>query len=271
MSQPTAVSEYQTLSCTVDDDGVATLVLDRPDALNAFDLTMAHELRRFFAEDAYDDAVRAVVVTGAGRAFCAGQDLTARAVAPGTAPPDLGTSLEQHYKPLILALRALPLPVIAAVNGVTAGAGVSFALACDIVVAARSASFVQAFSRLGLVPDAGATFFLTRRLGSARALGIALTGTRLDAQRAQDCGLIWQCVDDAELMPTVRALAARLAAGPTLAFARTKQAIYAAEQQALAQQLDLESELQRELGRSRDYREGVDAFLEKREPRFAGS
>ena len=218
-----------------------------------------------------DASVRALVLTGAGRAFCAGQDLSERAVAPGAAAPDLGASLERNYKPLVLALRALPMPVIAAVNGVAAGAGVSVALACDIVVAARSARFVQAFSKLGLVPDAGATHFLTGRLGTARALGLALSGEQLTAEQAEAWGLIWKCVDDAELMPTVRALAERLAAGPTLGFARTKQAFYAAERQTLEQQLDLECNLQRELGRTQDYREGVSAFLEKRAPRFTGS
>jgi 2-(1,2-epoxy-1,2-dihydrophenyl)acetyl-CoA isomerase len=217
-----------------------------------------------------DRGVRALVLTGAGRAFCAGQDLQDRAVAPGDAPRDLGASLEANYKPLVLALRALPMPVIAAVNGVAAGAGASIALACDVVIAARSASFIQAFCRLGLVPDAGGTYFLTRSVGAPRAMGLALLGDTLAAQQAADWGLIWQCVDDAELMPTVHALALRLATGPTRGYARTKQAIHAAEHRILEEQLDLERDFQRELGRTRDYREGVDAFLAKRAPSFTG-
>ncbi|MEX0959626.1 MAG: enoyl-CoA hydratase-related protein, partial [Burkholderiales bacterium] len=188
----------------------------------------------------------------------------------GGAPPDLGASIDNNYKPFVLALRSLPIPVIAAVNGVAAGAGASLALACDVVVAARSASFVQAFCRLGLVPDAGGSYFLTRSLGAPRAMGLALFGDKLPAEQAADWGLIWKCVDDDELMPTVRELAARLAGGPTRGYARTKQAIYAAENHLLEQQIDLERDFQRELGRSRDYREGVDAFLARRAPQFTG-
>jgi 2-(1,2-epoxy-1,2-dihydrophenyl)acetyl-CoA isomerase len=251
--------------------GVATLTLNRPDRLNSFTDAMHARLREAVARVRADSSVRALVITGAGRAFCAGQDLTEREMAPGDSPPDLGASLERNYKPLVLALRALPMPVIAAVNGIAAGAGASVALACDIVVAARSASFLQAFGKIGLVPDAGGTYFLARNLGTARAMGLALFGEKLPAEKAEAWGLIWKCVADADLMPTVRELAAQLAAGPTLAFARTKTALYAAERQALEQQIDLETELQRSLGASSDYREGVRAFIEKRAPRFSGS
>jgi 2-(1,2-epoxy-1,2-dihydrophenyl)acetyl-CoA isomerase len=250
--------------------GVATLTLNRPERLNSFNVAMHLELRDALSRSAADDAVRALVLTGAGRGFCAGQDLNDRATGPGGAPPDLGASIESYYTPLVMSLRSLPKPVIAAVNGVAAGAGANVALACDVVVAARSASFLQPFCKLGLVPDAGGTFFLTRYLGAPRALGLALFGDKLPAEQAQAWGLIWKCVDDADLMPTVRQMAEQLAAGPTLGYARTKQAIQAAETQLVQAQLDLERDLQRELGRSRDYREGVSAFLEKRAPRFLG-
>jgi 2-(1,2-epoxy-1,2-dihydrophenyl)acetyl-CoA isomerase len=251
--------------------GVATLTLNRPERLNSFNAAMHLELRDALARAAADESVRALVLTGAGRGFCAGQDLNDRATAPGGAPPDLGASIERHYTPLVMSLRSLPKPVIAAVNGVAAGAGANIALACDVVVAARSASFIQAFCKLGLVPDAGGTYFLTRALGAPRALGLALFGDKLAAEQAQAWGLIWKCVDDAALMPTVRQMAEQLATGPALGYARTKQAIQAAETQLLQAQLDLERDLQRELGQSRDYREGVNAFLEKRAPRFGGT
>jgi 2-(1,2-epoxy-1,2-dihydrophenyl)acetyl-CoA isomerase len=251
--------------------GVATLTLNRPDRLNSFNAAMHLELRDALSRAGADEAVRALVLTGAGRGFCAGQDLNDRATTPGGAPPDLGASIETYYTPLVMSLRELPKPVIAAVNGVAAGAGANIALACDIVVAARSASFIQAFCKLGLVPDAGGTYFLTRALGAPRALGLALFGDKLPAEQAQAWGLIWKCVDDAELMPTVRQMAEQLATGPTLGYARTKQAIQAAETQLLRAQLDLERDLQRKLGRSRDYQEGVSAFLEKRAPRFSGA
>jgi 2-(1,2-epoxy-1,2-dihydrophenyl)acetyl-CoA isomerase len=250
--------------------GVATVTLNRPERLNSFNSAMHLELRDALSRAAADDAVRALVLTGAGRGFCAGQDLNDRAARPDAEPPDLGASIERYYTPLVTSLRELPKPVIAAVNGVAAGAGANIALACDVVVAARSASFIQAFCRLGLVPDAGGTYFLTRFLGAPRALGLALFGEKLPAEQAQAWGLIWKCVDDAELMSTVRQMAEQLASGPTLGYARTKQAIQAADAQQLRAQLELERDLQRELGRSRDYREGVNAFLEKRVPRFSG-
>lgn len=252
------------------DDGVATLTLNRPDRLNSFTESMHAEVRGAIARAGADPAVRVLVLTGAGRGFCAGQDLSDRKVAPGGEGVDLGDSIERNYKPLVLALRALPKPVIGAVNGVAAGAGANIALACDVVVAARSASFVQAFCRLGLVPDAGGSFFLTRALGALRALGLALFGDKLSAEQAEQWGLIWKCVDDERFGDTVRALAAQLAQGPTQGYARTKSIIYAAEARELAAQLDAERDAQRELGRSADYREGVTAFLERRAPRFTG-
>jgi 2-(1,2-epoxy-1,2-dihydrophenyl)acetyl-CoA isomerase len=249
--------------------GVATVTLNRPQQLNSFTAQMHAELRQALASIREDDAIRVVVLTGAGRAFCAGQDLRERRRS-GDEKPDLGASLETNYHPLVLALRSLEKPVIGAINGVAAGAGASIALACDIVIAAESARFIQAFSKLGLVPDAGGTFFLTRNIGAPRAMGLALLGDPLPARQAQEWGLIWRCVEDDALMPAVAELGARLASGPSRGYARTKQAIYAAEQQALEQQLATESAYQRELGRTKDYAEGVAAFAEKRQPRFTG-
>lgn len=249
----------------------ATLTLNRPERLNCFNDAMHAEVRDALSRIRIAESnIRALVVTGSGRGFCAGQDLSERTVVPGAAPRDLGASIEANYKPLVLSLRSLPIPVIAAVNGVAAGAGANIALACDVVIAARSASFIQAFCRLGLVPDAGGTYFVTRAVGAARALGLALFGESLSAERAEAWGLIWRCVDDDALMPTVRQLALQLAHGPTLGLARTKEAIYAAENRLLREQLDLERDFQRELGATRDYREGVDAFLQKRVPSFSG-
>jgi 2-(1,2-epoxy-1,2-dihydrophenyl)acetyl-CoA isomerase len=213
---------------------------------------------------------RVLVITGAGRGFCAGQDLGDRAVAPGGEPADLGESIEKNYKPLVLALRRLPLPVIAAVNGVAAGAGANIALACDLVIAARSATFVQAFSKIGLVPDSGGTWFLPRLVGHARAMGLALLGDKLPAEQAAQWGLIWRCVEDAELSSVVDNLAAQLATAPTRGLARTKQAMYEGWDRTLEEQLDIERDYQRELGRTADYAEGVAAFTQKRPPQFTG-
>ncbi len=259
---------YQSILFSVA-DGVARLTLNRPDKLNSFTSAMHGEVRDALGRVRAEGA-RVLVLTGAGRGFCAGQDLSDRTVAPGGKGTDLGESIERNYTPLIIALRALPMPVIAAVNGVAAGAGANLALACDLVVAARSASFVQAFCRLGLVPDSGGTWSLPRLVGNARALGLALLGDKLPAQQAAEWGLIWRCVEDADLGGTVDALAAQCAAAPTLGLAKTKQAIYGAWDRTLAEQLDVERDMQRELGWSEDYAEGVAAFIEKRAPRFAG-
>jgi len=249
--------------------GIARLTFNRPERLNSFNTAMHAEVRTALA--GLDGAgARVLVITGAGRGFCAGQDLTDRAVAPQGSPPDLAASIEENYKPLVLALRRLPLPVIAAVNGVAAGAGANIALACDLVVAARSASFVQAFCKLGLVPDSGGTWFLPHLVGSARAMGLALLGEKLPAEQAAAWGLIWRCVADEELSAVVAALAADFAVAPTRGLARTKQAIYAASSHTLEQQLDVERDYQGELGRSADYAEGVAAFSAKRAPRFTG-
>jgi 2-(1,2-epoxy-1,2-dihydrophenyl)acetyl-CoA isomerase len=259
---------YETILFSVD-GGIARLTLNRPDKLNSFNTQMHGEVRDALRRLPGSDA-RVLVLTGAGRGFCAGQDLGDRAVAPGSQGIDLGESIEQHYKPLVLALHTLPMPVIAAVNGVAAGAGANIALACDLVIAASSASFVQAFAKLGLLPDSGGTWTLPRLVGNARALGLTLLGNKLAAEQAEAWGMIWQCVPDAELGATVDALAKALAAAPTRGLAATKAAIRGSWQHSMAEQLDIERDVQRELGRSIDYAEGVAAFLEKRSPRFTG-
>ena len=250
--------------------GVATLTLNRPDKLNSFTIAMHGEVRDALARVAADKSVRVLVLTGAGRGFCAGQDLADSAVAPSDGPTDLGDTVEKYYAPLVLALRALPMPVICAVNGVAAGAGANIALACDIVIAARSASFVEVFCKLGLIPDTGGTYFLPRLIGSARATGLAMLGDKLSAERAENWGLIWKCVDDAALADEVGALARHFATAPTLGLARAKQALQASPLNTLEQQLALETGMMRELGNSEDYREGVAAFMEKRVPAFKG-
>jgi 2-(1,2-epoxy-1,2-dihydrophenyl)acetyl-CoA isomerase len=251
-------------------DGYAVVTLNRPDRLNSFNPEMHERLRDALAEVKRRDDVRALLLTGAGRGFCAGQDLSDRVVAGGAEAIDLGYTISTYYNPLIRTLHELPKPVVCAVNGVAAGAGANIALACDIVLAARSASFIQAFCKIGLVPDSGGTYFLPRLVGAARAMGLALLGEKLGAEDAERWGLIWKCVDDAQLMGEARALAGALAAGPTKGLAEIKRAIHASPGNTLDAQLDLERDLQRELGRSLDYREGVAAFMEKRAPKFKG-
>ena len=252
------------------DAGVLSVTLNRPDKLNAFNPEM-HKLLREALERARDDAeVRVVLLTGAGRGFCAGQDLSERDVSPDAAPIDLSVSLGSNYNPLVRRLRALPKPVVCAVNGVAAGAGANIALACDIVLAARSASLVQSFSQLGLVPDSGGTYFLPRLVGTARAMGLALLSTRLSADEAERWGLIWKAVDDQRLMEEAAQVAAALAAGPTKGYGLIKKAMHASAGNSLDAQLDLERDLQREAGFSEDYREGVAAFMQKRKPSYKG-
>lgn len=248
--------------------GVMTITLNRPDKLNAFVSDMHGLLREAMSQAESDAAIRAVLLTGAGRGFCAGQDLSERDMNDPNL--DLGGGLDRNYNPFIRRMRALPKPVVCAVNGVAAGAGANVALACDIVLAARSASFLQAFSKIALVPDCGGTYWLPRLAGTARAMGMALLAERVSAQDAERWGLIWKCVDDATLMDEANALARSLAQGPTHTYGMIKKAIYASATSTLDAQLDLERDCQREVGRHGDYREGVAAFLEKRKPAFTG-
>ncbi len=251
-------------------DGYAVLTLNRPDRLNAFNEAQHLALRAALNECAGDDACRAVVLTGAGRGFCAGQDLSDRDPTLVGESPDLGRTLETFYNPLVLQLRNLEKPVVCAVNGVAAGAGANVAFACDIVLAARSAKFIQAFSKIALIPDAGGTWWLTRHLGEARAKALAMTAHPLSAEDAANWGLIWRAVDDEKLMDEAFALAEGFAKGPTHAYALTKKAIHAASGNTLEEQLQVERTLQREAGQSNDYKEGVAAFLAKRPAVFKG-
>ena len=250
--------------------GWHAIVLNRPERLNAFNDAMHRELRASLEQAAEDAQCRAVLLTGRGRGFCAGQDLTSRVPAPGGPPPDLGATVEEFYNPLIRQLRAMRKPVVCAVNGVAAGAGVSIALACDIVVAARSATFVLSFARLGLIPDSGGTFHLPRLVGDARARGLALLGEPLPAERAEAWGLIWKTVADERLGQETEALVAHLAAQPTFGLGQIKRALNASGDNTLDAQLDLERDLMRRAGQTADYAEGVAAFVEKRAPRFDG-
>ena len=260
---------YQTILLDIA-DGVGRITLNRPDRLNSFTPEMHAELRDAIERVAKDG--RALLLTGAGRGFCAGQDLSQRRQmgGEGEPPPDLGHTIETFYNPLVKRLRSLELPIVCAVNGVAAGAGMSLALACDITLAARSATFLQAFSKLGLVPDSGSTYFLPRLAGDARARALALLAEKVTAEQAAAWGLIWKVVDDDKLMAEAMAMARHLATQPTKALARIKQALDASVNNSLGIQLDLERDLQRELGRTQDYREGVTAFFEKRPPKFMG-
>jgi len=250
--------------------GVQTITLNRPDKLNAFNPDMHALLREALKAAATDASIRAVLLTGAGRGFCAGQDLAERDVAAGSSPIDLSVTIGSYYNPLVRRLRELPKPVLCAVNGIAAGAGANIAFSCDIVLAARSAAFVQAFARIGLVPDSGGTWHLPHLVGTARAMALAMLAEKLPAEEAERWGLIWKTLDDDKLMSEATQLARALAAGPTRAFGLMKKAIYAAGNHTLDAQLDLERDLQREAGMSEDYREGVAAFMQKRKPQFKG-
>jgi len=250
--------------------GVAAITLNRPDKLNSFTGEMHADLKQAMQIIQADHGVRVLMITGAGRGFCAGQDLSERMMGAGEQPADVGSSLEKNYNPLLKQLRALPYPVICAVNGVAAGAGCNLALACDIVIAAKSASFIQVFSRIGLIPDAGGTYTLPRLVGTARAMAAAMLAEKISAEQAQQRGMIWKCVDDDRLMDEANALARQLAGQATRALGLTKRAIYASATNTFEQQLDLERDLQREAAKSGDFREGVMAFKEKRPAKFSG-
>lgn len=260
---------FETIEFSID-DGAARLTLNRPDRLNSFNTAMHGEIAEALDNIERDKSVRTLFITGAGRGFCAGQDLSDRAVAADGAAPDLGLSVEKRYNPLIRRLTSLPVPVVCGVNGVAAGAGASLAFACDIIIAAKSAKFIMSFANIGLVPDSGSSWALPRLAGQARALGLAMTGEPLPAETAAEWGLIWKCVEDDKLAEETNALVAKFAAAPTRGLAETKKLMRTAFTRTLDDQLDLERDRMRELGCSDDYREGVDAFLNKRKPTFKG-
>jgi 2-(1,2-epoxy-1,2-dihydrophenyl)acetyl-CoA isomerase len=250
-------------------EGWRVLTLNRPDRLNSFNEAMHERLMAALLEAEADEGCRALLLTGAGRGFCAGQDLSNRVFEPGVTP-DLTRTIERWYNPLVRKLRSFRMPIVCAVNGVAAGAGANIALACDIVLAARSAKFIQAFAKIGLLPDSGGTWFLPRLVGSARARGLALLAEPLPAEKAEAWGLIWKAVDDESLMIEAEKLAAHLATQPTTGLALMKQALDASWGNTLDRQLDLERDLQGEAGRTPDYAEGVSAFFAKRAPSFTG-
>ncbi|EXH48357.1 2-(1,2-epoxy-1,2-dihydrophenyl)acetyl-CoA isomerase PaaG [Acinetobacter baumannii] len=251
-------------------NGVGYLTFNRPKALNSFNVDMHREVAEVLNQWTKNPDVRCVVISGEGRGFCAGQDLGDRVVDPNADAPDLGYSIETYYNPLIKTIVNMPKPVICAVNGVAAGAGANIALACDLVIAAKSANFVQAFCRLGLVPDSAGTWFLPRAVGHARAMGLTLLGDKLPAETAKEWGMIWDVVEDAELKTKVTELAERLAKQPTFGLSLIKKAIHQSSNNTFEEQMLLERDLQRIAGRSEDYREGVQAFMNKREPNFKG-
>ena len=251
-------------------NGVGYLTFNRPKALNSFNVDMHREVAEVLNLWTKNPDVRCVVISGEGRGFCAGQDLGDRVVDPNAEAPDLGYSIETYYNPLIKTIVNMPKPVICAVNGVAAGAGANIALACDLVIAAKSANFVQAFCRLGLVPDSAGTWFLPRAVGHARAMGLTLLGDKLPAETAKEWGMIWDVVEDSELKTKVTELAERLAKQPTFGLSLIKKAIHQSSNNTFEEQMLLERDLQRIAGRSEDYREGVQAFMNKREPNFKG-
>jgi 2-(1,2-epoxy-1,2-dihydrophenyl)acetyl-CoA isomerase len=251
-------------------NGVLTVTLNRPDVLNSFDRPMADALVLALRNAGNNPAVRAVLLTGAGRAFCAGQDLAAVLPAEGKPAPDLGDVVQRQYNPIIHSIRTLEKPVVCAVNGVAAGAGANIAFACDITLASERASFIQSFTKIGLIPDSGGTFILPRIVGLQRAAALAMLADRLDATRAKEWGLVFDVVPDATLLEVARGIADRLAAMPTRAIGLTKRAFNAGFSNDLESHLVLEEDLQREAGRTHDYAEGVRAFIEKRTPAFEG-
>ncbi|KJS35705.1 MAG: enoyl-CoA hydratase [Rhodospirillaceae bacterium BRH_c57] len=251
-------------------EGVATITLNRPDKLNSFTAKMHEELADALKRIQKDASVRCLLLTGSGRGFCAGQDLGDRVVQPGDEPLNIGAYLEVGYNRLVRTITSLEMPVICAVNGVAAGAGANLAFACDIVLAAKSASFIQAFCKIGLIPDSGGTWTLPRLVGQGRAMGLALLGDKVPAEQAAQWGMIWKAVEDDALMTEAQAMAAHFATQPTKGLALIKQAIRASSTNTLDQQLDLERDLQTIAGRTDDYREGVAAFMDKRKPNFQG-
>lgn len=260
---------YETIQFEIT-DGVAVLTLNRPDSLNSFNTQMHAEVRDALKAVRKSEEVRCLMITGNGRGFCAGQDLSDRNVAPGAEMPNLGESIEKNYNPLLRTISQLEMPVICAVNGVAAGAGANIAFACDIVLAAKSASFIQAFCKIGLVPDSGGTYTLPRLVGHARAMGLAMLGDKLKAEQAEQWGMIWKAIDDEALKDEALAMAKHLATQPTKGLALIKRALQASQNNSFDEQLDLERDLQTLAGRTDDYREGVAAFMEKRQPNFTG-
>ncbi|MGC2854503.1 2-(1,2-epoxy-1,2-dihydrophenyl)acetyl-CoA isomerase PaaG [Novispirillum sp. DQ9] len=260
---------YETILFDVS-EGVATITLNRPDKLNSFTAKMHEELADALKRVQKDESVRCLLLTGAGRGFCAGQDLGDRVVQPGDEPLNIGAYLEVGYNRLVRTLASLEMPIICAVNGVAAGAGANLAFACDIVLAAKSASFIQAFCKIGLIPDSGGTWTLPRLVGHSRAMALALLGDKVPAEQAVQWGMIWKAIDDEALMTEARAMATTLATQPTKGLALIKKAIRASSTNTLDQQLDLERDLQTIAGRTADYQEGVKAFMEKRKPVFQG-
>ncbi len=261
--------DFKTLQFSIH-EGVARLVLNRPDKLNSFNAQMHEDLRGAMKIVEKEDQIRCLLISGNGRGFCAGQDLGDRDVSADAAAPDLGQSLQNNYNPLLRRIIRLEKPVICAVNGVAAGAGANFALACDIVLAARSASFIQSFSKIGLIPDSGGSWMLPRLIGRARAMAITLLAEKVSAEQAQQWGMIWQCIDDDDLMPQAEKLAAFMATQPTKGYGLIKRALNLSSENSFEQQLDVERDLQQLAGRSDDFREGVNAFLNKRDARFTG-